>query len=67
MLTGAKFRLNSLSVSGVVKKIHSGVKYCTIEVLNIAGAIVLLKSKWKLLKYSNISCSAKMSGSDLLL
>lgn len=67
LLTGAKFHLNSLSGSGMIKKFHSGVKYCTVEGLNIAGTTVELKSKWKSLKCSNISCSAKISGRDLLM
>ena len=54
MLTGANFYLNSSS--------GCGVKCCTFEGLSTEGATVEQKSKWKVLKFSNVSCSAKYQG-----
>ena len=51
MLNGARVYLNSWS--------DCGAKCCTFEGLSTEGATVEWKSKWKVLKFSNISCSAK--------
>ena len=54
LLTGAKFYRNSSS--------GSGDKCCTFEALSTEGATVELKSKWKVIKFSNISCFANYQG-----
>ena len=54
MLNGARVYLNSWS--------DCGAKCCTFEGLSTEGATVEWKSKWKVLKFSNISCSAKYQG-----